>query len=230
MEQIINWADSYYNIVSFKACRKIDRWIFATMFIATISFLFYSMVNAGHDNAMKYQVFSVEICTMLLYFRMDIKVTKEIFSYSLKNDIHDPSIVVVKRRILEKITGENASNFGNLAEKINTVFDINRKNKIKVLFIHELLRIITKYWGAILLAFVGYYVQKNYIRIIDEISTSGNLPFYFFSITFLLFFYSISVYLINVGFQLLNKVPLVGDTNYEKIRILLVDLSETVTF
>lgn len=230
MEQIISWADSYYNIVSFKACRKIDRLIFASMFIATILFLLYSMINAGHDNEIKYQVFFIEIVTMLLYWRMDKKVIEEIFSYSIKNDIHDKSIIVVKRRILEKITGEESGNFDNIAEKINTIYSINRKYKIKVLFFHELLRLIAKYWGAILLAFIGYYIQKNYVRIIDEITTSTNLSFYFFSITFLLFFYSISAYLINVGFQLLHKVPLVGDTNYEKIRIFLVDLSETVTF
>ncbi|MCX5865223.1 MAG: hypothetical protein NTW42_09190 [Deltaproteobacteria bacterium] len=113
---------------------------------------------------------------------------------------------------------------------MNSVVETNKNNKKKPLFFHELLQLIIKYLVAILLAFSGYYVKQNYTKIINEISEKGNLSFYIISITLLLFFYVLSGYFINVGFKLLNKVPFVGDTNHEKIRIFLLGLSETVTF
>ncbi|MCX5865224.1 MAG: hypothetical protein NTW42_09195 [Deltaproteobacteria bacterium] len=112
MEQILNWAQSYYNIVSFKACKKTERWIFISMFIATICFFFYSVIENRHDDIMKFQLFTLEADTMVLGWLLEKEVTRKIFEYSKINNIPDGNILVVKRKILEGITFEKSINFG----------------------------------------------------------------------------------------------------------------------
>ncbi|MCX5876256.1 MAG: hypothetical protein NT087_08195 [Deltaproteobacteria bacterium] len=166
---------------------------------------------------------------MITYAILDKQRNNRIVEFSEKNKIYDDNFLIIKRNILEKITGYKSNKFHELIDKINTITNTNIENKPKTLLIPDIIHLIAKYWVAISIAFTGYYIQKNFDKIINEITKENYFWFYAGATTIFIFYFIVFKYFLRVTVQTMNKIPFVGNTDLERIRVLLLDLSETAT-